>query len=122
MAGRSAPARCSGQHVMLQAEKQSVAPASCISLLGKEIRGVGRSLTSCGNVFAVQHVISAVPKRTTSRKPMKTIWHRFRKSDGQGLVEYVLILMVMVILCVVVLTRIGEKTVDPLANMANALP
>ena len=38
------------------------------------------------------------------------------------MVEYAFILILVVFLCIAGLSSIGEKTADPIANVANAMP
>jgi len=63
-----------------------------------------------------------VQRAQIGRKTMRAFWNRLRKRDGQGVVEYALILILVLFLCVAGLSSIGEKTADPIANVANVLP
>jgi len=51
---------------------------------------------------------------------MNGIWGERR--HGQTLFEYVLVLVLVSIICVVALTIIGEKTQRPIAEMTNSIP
>jgi len=52
---------------------------------------------------------------------MKTIWHRAKKRCGQGLVEYALILVVIVVAAIVSLSLLGnvskERYYETFANV-----
>ena len=63
-----------------------------------------------------------VQRAQIGRKTMRTFWNKLRRRDGQGVVEYAFILILVVFLCIAGLSSIGEKTADPIANVANAMP
>ena len=50
------------------------------------------------------------------------VWVRARDLSGQSLVEYGLILILVVVLCVTALAVIGRKTVEPIDQVANLVP
>ncbi|MDP6438445.1 MAG: Flp family type IVb pilin [Candidatus Brocadiia bacterium] len=53
---------------------------------------------------------------------MRAIWNKLRTRNGQGLVEYGLILILVAVICTTSLTAICGKTDNSLGRAANALP
>ena len=53
---------------------------------------------------------------------MRIVWTRLRGRTGQGIVEYGLILVLVVLLVVIALSTIGTKTQNTLEKAPNAFP
>ncbi|MDP6438276.1 MAG: hypothetical protein QGH74_01445 [Candidatus Brocadiia bacterium] len=53
---------------------------------------------------------------------MRIVWTRLRGRTGQGLVEYALILVLVVLLVIIALSTIGTKTQNTLEEGTNAFP
>ncbi len=53
---------------------------------------------------------------------MRALWRSLRRRHGQGLVELAFILVLVVIMCILGLTELGQKATDPIDNVSNALP
>ena len=52
---------------------------------------------------------------------MQKFFARFRREEGQAMVEYALILVLIAIVVIVVLTTLGEKVSDVFQTISDAL-
>lgn len=54
-------------------------------------------------------------------KKIKELLGLVRREEGQGLVEYALILALIAVVAILTLTGLGQKIVQKLTNISNAL-
>ena len=55
-------------------------------------------------------------------RPLLTLGARLRRrDDGQGMVEYALILMIITVALIIILTMIGQQTTNMFSNVSNGL-
>jgi len=47
----------------------------------------------------------------------EVVWHRDSKEEGQGMVEYALILVLIAIVVIVILTLVGHSVSDVFSNV-----
>jgi len=52
---------------------------------------------------------------------MKTLLRLLKDESGQGLVEYVLIIALIAVVCIVILQNLGSSTSDKLTDVDTAL-
>ena len=52
---------------------------------------------------------------------MKTLMRLWKEESGQGLVEYVLIIALIAVVCIVILQNLGSSTSDKLSDVDQAM-
>ena len=52
---------------------------------------------------------------------MKTLMRLLKEESGQGLVEYVLIIALIAVVCIVILQNLGSNTADKLNDVDQAM-